>query len=83
MDLTYLAGALPTSKQELIWWFCFSILTYVVFSILLRSDVEDAIEFNVPVPEACRAGWKGKQLDEPSIKVKLRGPNTGCRLRLI
>lgn len=69
MDLTYLAGVLPASKQEIIWWSCFSLLTLVVFKILLRSEAEDAIEFSVPVPEACRSGWEGKQLDEPSIKV--------------
>lgn len=71
MDLTYLAVALPATKQEIIWWLCFSILTYAVFTILLRSDAEDAIEFSVPVPEACRPGWKGKQLDDPSIKVRV------------
>lgn len=69
MDFTYLADALPASRQELVWWSCFSILTLVVFKILLYNDAEDAIEFSVPVPEACRPGWKGKQLDEPSIKV--------------
>lgn len=69
MDFTYLVEVLPGSTQELVWWFCFSILTLVVFKILLRSNAEDAIEFSVPVPEACRAGWEGKQLDEPSIKV--------------
>lgn len=70
MDLSYLAAALPASKQELVWWSCFSLLTVVVFKILLRSDAEDAIEFSVPVPEACRPGWEGKQLNEPSIKVQ-------------
>lgn len=70
MDLSYLAAALPASSQELIWWSCFSVLTLLVFKILLRSDAEDAIEFSVPVPEACRPGWEGKQLDEPSIKVR-------------
>lgn len=70
MDLSYLAAVLPASKQELIWWSCFSLLTLLVFKILLRSDAEDAIEFSVPVPEACRSGWEGKQLNEPSIKVR-------------
>ena len=70
MDFSYLAAALPASRQELIWWSCFSVLTLLVFKILLRSDAEDAIEFSVPVPEACRPGWEGKQLDEPSIKVR-------------
>jgi hypothetical protein len=69
MDFTYLAEVLPTSTQELVWWSCFSLLTLVVFKVLLHSNAEDAIEFSVPVPEACRAGWEGKQLDEPSIKV--------------
>jgi hypothetical protein len=69
MDFTYLAEVLPTSTQELVWWSCFSLLTLVVFKILLHSNTEDAIEFSVPVPEACRADWEGKQLDEPSIKV--------------
>lgn len=70
MDLSYLAAVLPASKQELIWWSCFSFLTLLVFKILLRSEAEDAIEFSVLVPEAFRSGWKGKQLDEPSIKVR-------------
>jgi len=69
MDLTYLAEVLPASTQELIWWSCFSVLTLVVFTILLRNNAEEAIEFSVPVPEACRAGWEGKQLIEPSIRV--------------
>lgn len=69
MDFTYLADALPVSRQELVWWSCFFILTLVVFKILLHSDAEDAIEFSVPVPEACRTGWEGKKLDEPSIEV--------------
>jgi hypothetical protein len=42
----------------------------LAFKILLHSEAEDAIEFSVPVPEACRSGWKGKQLDNPSIKVR-------------
>ena len=70
MDLTYLSGVLPASNQELVWWSCFSLLTIAVFKILLHSDAEDAIEFSVPVPEACRPGWKGRQLDEPTIKVR-------------
>jgi hypothetical protein len=70
MDLSYLAAVLPASKQELIWWSCFSLLTSLAFKILLHSEAEDAIEFSVPVPEACRSGWKGKQLDNPSIKVR-------------
>jgi hypothetical protein len=68
---SHLAAVLPASKQELIWWSCFSLLTLLVFKILLRSDAEDAIEFSVPVPEACRSGWEGKELHEPSIKVPL------------
>ena len=59
MDLSYLAAALPASNQEIVWWSCFSVLTLVVFKILLRSDAEDAIEFSVPVPEACRSDWQG------------------------
>jgi hypothetical protein len=69
MDLSYLDAILPASKQELLWWSCFSFLTLFVFKILLRSETEDAIEFSVPAPEACRPGWEGKQLDEPSVKV--------------
>jgi hypothetical protein len=70
MDLSYLAAVLPASKQELVWWSCFSLLTLLAFKILLHSEAEDAIEFSVSVPEACRSGWKGKQLDNPSIKVR-------------
>jgi hypothetical protein len=70
MDHSYLAAVLPASKQELIWWSCFSLLTLLAFKILLHSEAEDAIDFSVPMPEACRPGWKGKQLDNPSIKVR-------------
>jgi len=36
---------------------------------LLISDPERAVDYEIPIPEQCKPGWKGEELDEPSIKV--------------
>ncbi|KAF2149467.1 ALDH-like protein [Myriangium duriaei CBS 260.36] len=36
---------------------------------LLRSDLEQAVDFKVSLPEECRPGWTGKVLENPSLKV--------------
>lgn len=46
-----------------------SVVTLFAVRLLFRGASEEAIIFSVPVPEQCRAGWQGKQLEEPSIKV--------------
>ncbi|KAK5128708.1 hypothetical protein LTR85_000041 [Meristemomyces frigidus] len=55
----------------------------------LRGDPERAVNFNVPTPEQCRPGWKGKTLDDPVIKVsgsnviQCYDPATGQLLGLV
>lgn len=57
--------------------------------ILLRKDPEQAVDFSVPVPEPCLPGWRGKGLENPSIKVpgstaiQCYAPATGQYLGLI
>ena len=36
---------------------------------LLISDPERAADYEISIPEQCKPGWKGEELDEPSIKV--------------
>lgn len=56
---------------------------------LLRQDPEQAIDFSVPPPEPCQPAWRGKVLDEPSIKVpgstaiQCYAPATGEYLGLV
>lgn len=53
---------------------------YAVSQLLLRvgrralrgavaSFVEAPVAYDLPVPAQCRPGWKGKVLEEPSLKV--------------
>lgn len=41
-----------------------SILVYI-----LRADPEKALDFTVETPAACKADWKGAELERPTIKV--------------
>ena len=45
-------------------------LTYVWWTWHAKS--ERPVEYNAPVPEQCRSGWKGEQLKELSLKVSER-----------
>jgi delta 1-pyrroline-5-carboxylate dehydrogenase len=44
-------------------------LTLSVFYLLLRSDPEAAVPYNVTPPQQSMPGWKGEVLEEPSLKV--------------
>ncbi|KAF2689379.1 ALDH-like protein [Lentithecium fluviatile CBS 122367] len=44
-------------------------LTLGLFYILLRSDPEAPVPYNVTPPEQSQPGWKGEVLEEPSLKV--------------
>lgn len=47
-----------------------ALLAYVTLVfVLFREDTEAPIDYTVPLPEQCKPGWKGKTLEEPSIKV--------------
>lgn len=41
----------------------------VVAACILASDSEAAVLYDVPIPEPCTPGWKGKVLEEPGLKV--------------
>jgi delta 1-pyrroline-5-carboxylate dehydrogenase len=45
-------------------------LTLGLFYILLRSDPEAAVAYNVTPPEQSNPGWKGEVLEEPTLKVR-------------
>lgn len=57
--------------------------------VLLRNDPEKAVDFTVAAPEQCRPGWRGRVLDDPSIKIpgstaiQCYAPATGQLLGLI
>ena len=36
---------------------------------VLRTDSEKAVDFAVTAPDACKPGWQGQSLDEPTIKL--------------
>jgi len=44
-------------------------LTLGLCYILLRSDPEAAVPYNVAPPEPSKPGWKGEVLEEPTLKV--------------
>ena len=46
-----------------------AILTVWLLYRILRRDVEKAVDFTVAAPKECLPGWKGKNLDPPTIKV--------------
>lgn len=62
-------------SQDAILLLFVSAITLLALRLFFRGASEEAIIFSVPVPEQCRAGWHGKQLDEPSIKVCCRVSN--------
>jgi len=45
--------------------------TIVALYFLFRKDAEAAVPYHIEAPEQTRPGWKGKVLDEPSLKVCL------------
>ncbi|KAK4507930.1 hypothetical protein PRZ48_001665 [Zasmidium cellare] len=60
-----------------------------ILFLALRPDPERAVEFSTPAPEQCSPGWRGKELDRPSIKVpgstaiQCYAPATGQYLGLV
>jgi len=81
MDLNGTLKALHADKWSLALYAALAGVTLALLKFLFRSTTEDAIDFSVPVPEQCRPGWKGKQLQEPTIKVCMqRGTLIGTRV---
>jgi hypothetical protein len=46
------------------------LVSIYLFTIKL-TDVESAVDYDVPEPEQLRSDWKGEVLENPSIKVHL------------
>ena len=45
-------------------------IVFIVFDhTVLNDSTEQPVALNVPVPEQCRANWKGKILQEPKLRV--------------
>lgn len=38
--------------------------------LLLRTDAEAPVPYNVAPPEQARPGWRGEVLQEPTLKVR-------------
>ncbi|KKY13573.1 putative aldehyde dehydrogenase [Diplodia seriata] len=53
-------GYLVLATIALTTLFCFTWYTY---------DVEAAVDYSVEPPEQCSSGWKGRVLDQPSLKI--------------
>ncbi|KAL8687344.1 MAG: hypothetical protein Q9218_006459, partial [Villophora microphyllina] len=70
MDLSSQSLSLDLPWQEIAVAIICALLAYIILiSTILREDVEAPIDYTVPTPEQCKPGWKGKVLDEPSIKI--------------
>ncbi|SLM40490.1 aldh-like protein [Lasallia pustulata] len=37
--------------------------------LVLGNDAEAAVDYTVPIPEQCKPGWKGEELEDPQIKL--------------
>lgn len=45
-------------------------ITTLFFFTWYTFDSEAAVDYSVEPPEQCSPGWKGRVLDEPSLKVR-------------
>ena len=62
------------SNEALLLAFLIGCTTFLLFYFLVyfcvpNGGLENPVDFVVPFPEQCKAGWKGRVLDNPSIKV--------------
>ena len=54
-------------------------LSFLFLKLVLSDDSKVAIDYTVPIPEQCKSGWKGVELDDPQIKVRRSVRNVGKR----
>lgn len=46
-------------------------LTYIYFSRFFSNNPEEpAVDYEVPIPEQCKPGWRGEDLEEVQLKVR-------------
>lgn len=62
------------SNETLLLAFLIGCITFLLFYFLVffrvqKGDLENPVDFVVPFPEQCKAGWEGRVLDNPSVKV--------------
>ncbi len=45
-------------------------LTFIYLKKSFGNDAEEpAVDYEVPIPEQCKPGWRGEELDEVQLKV--------------
>ena len=50
-------------------------LTYIYFRRSLSNTAEEpAVDYTVPIPEQCKPGWRGEELEEVQLKVRDLSP---------
>lgn len=50
--------------------------TWILFKSFLSNDPEEpAVNYEVPIPEQCKPGWRGEELDEVQLKVRYPSPS--------
>lgn len=52
------------------------LLGFWFLKTVLSNNAEAAVDYTVPIPEQCKPGWKGEELEDPQIKVHLLFPST-------
>jgi len=70
MDLTQVPHAIVNGDALRIVAFSIGSAIFVLsLCYLLVSDPERAVDYEISIPEQCKPGWIGEELEEPSIKV--------------
>lgn len=52
------------------------VISFWFLKLVLSNDAEAAVDYTVPIPEQCKPGWKGEELEDPQIKVRLQSAYT-------
>lgn len=68
MELGRVLERVPLAPATATTVVCVLLTAWLLYQFL-RQDEEKAVDFTVAAPEQCTPGWKGKTLDEPTIKV--------------
>lgn len=70
---------LPPSLSWPAFYVCAAIiaLTCIYFKRLFANNPEEpAVDYEVPIPEQCKPGWRGDELEEVQLKVRHPRPTT-------
>ncbi|KAK3699707.1 Meiotic Sister-Chromatid recombination aldehyde dehydrogenase [Vermiconidia calcicola] len=69
MELGRILRSVPSDPATATTVVCVLLAAWLLYRFL-RQDEEQAVDFTVTAPEQCKPGWKGRILDEPTIKVE-------------